>query len=66
MTKREPYAEVWGKLCFERAQKAALAKSLRRLVVAARTSGGTAGRDEGLVGACEKAEAALNLFAPPQ
>lgn len=64
MSAKETYAEVWGKLQFERAQKELLAKALRRLIVAARTSGGTAGRDEGLCVACEAAEADLLLFAP--
>lgn len=34
-------------------------KALRRLVIAARTSGGVAGRDEELCAACDEAEALL-------
>lgn len=33
--------------------------ALRRLTIAARTSGGTAGRDEGLCAACDAAEVAI-------
>jgi hypothetical protein len=36
-----------------------LRTALRRLVIAARTSGGTAGRDETLCAACAAAESAL-------
>lgn len=36
-----------------------LHEALRKLVVAARTSGGVAGRDDGLCAACDQAEAAL-------
>ena len=37
-----------------------LTKALRQLTFAARTSGGVAGRDDGLCAACDEAEAALN------
>lgn len=36
-----------------------LEDALRRLIFMARTSGGTAGRDEGLCAACDAAEALL-------
>lgn len=37
----------------------AIKKALRRLVIAARTSGGVAGPDAGLMAACAEAEALL-------
>lgn len=37
-----------------------LRDALRKLVVAARTSGGVAGRDEALCAACDEAEAVLS------
>jgi hypothetical protein len=37
-----------------------LEEALRKLTFAARTSGGIAGRDEGLCAACEAAERLLN------
>lgn len=40
---------------------ASLGEALRGLTFAARTSGGTAGPDAGLMAACEKAEHALSL-----
>lgn len=40
-------------------EKRLLVKALRDIVFAARTTGGVAGRDGGLVEACEKAEAVL-------
>jgi hypothetical protein len=36
-----------------------LRKALRKLIVAARTSGGVAGRDDGLCAACDEAERVL-------
>jgi hypothetical protein len=41
-----------------------LRKLLARLVDAARTSGGVAGRDEILCAACDEAESALSLSRP--
>jgi hypothetical protein len=41
------------------AANADLLPALKRLTVAARTSGGVAGRDEGLCAACDEAEAAI-------
>lgn len=38
------------------------AEALQKLTFVARTSGGTAGRDEDLVAACEQAEAALTAL----
>jgi len=38
------------------------AEALQKLTFVARTSGGTAGRDEDLVAACEQAEAALRAL----
>ncbi len=39
-----------------------LVTALRRLTFAARTSGGVAGRDEGLCAACDEAERVLAKF----
>ena len=38
---------------------------LKRLVFAARTTGGTAGRDDGLCAICDEAEAALLVIPQP-
>lgn len=40
--------------------------TIKKLVFAARTSGGVAGRDERLCQACDKAEAALARYTPPR
>lgn len=45
------------------AQIKALREALKRLTVMARTSGGTAGPDQGLMDACEAAESALRALA---
>lgn len=57
----------WARAMLQRAmllqisQAKPLADALRNLVWQARTSGGTAGHDEGLCAACEKAEATLSF-----
>lgn len=45
--------------------ESAMETTLRKLVFAARTSGGTAGRDEALCQACDEAEALLERAASP-
>lgn len=47
------------------AQDGGLYSALRKLVFAARTSGGVAGRDEGLCAACDEAEAVLATGTEP-
>lgn len=45
-----------GSRALLRTEIAPFVKAVERLVLAARTSGGTAGRDEGLCGACAEVE----------
>ena len=59
----------WARVMFQRAmllqiaQGRQLADATRELAFQARTSGGTAGRDEGLCAACDKVEALLSTIS---
>lgn len=52
-------------ILLQAAQAKALHDALRNLVFQARTSGGTAGRDDALCAACDKAESLLSIITTP-